>query len=129
MFQKAFEKIRDFLGSLNQPQTELTPGVVVDALSEESFPARADIAATIEPDLTPFYFGSAIGPAIVTAPPTWQLRIQTSEGGRVDMPLDQQQRQAVIDSLRDQVARDGFVSSIPLPNLAAWPQDDAAETR
>lgn len=129
MFQKAYEKIRDFLNSLNDSETELKPGLVVDALSEETFPARGDLAAAIEPTPEPFYFGSALGPAIVAIPPLWHLKIQTAEGDRLDVPLDDDQRQAVIESLREQVARNGVVSSIPLPNLSAWPHNDSPESR
>ncbi|MFM1849014.1 MAG: hypothetical protein RL417_2488 [Pseudomonadota bacterium] len=119
MFSKALNFLRAVVDSVVPSEPELKPGVVVDSLSQESFPARENIAAALDADIRVVCSAMASGMPVgaLHASTLWELRYLDAEGEKHSIYLNEDERRKLIEGLRNQVELYGRVERIPLPRL------------
>jgi hypothetical protein len=119
VFSKALNFLRAVVDSVVPSEPELKPGVVVDSLSQESFPARENIAAALDVDIRTVCgsMASGIPLAMHHFTPLWELRYVDNEGAKHSIYLNEDERRKLIEGLRNQVELYGRVERIPLPRL------------
>ena len=117
MFEKVVTAARSFFDALRPRDPELKPGVITDTLSQESFPARESVAASLDLDTSHYLAISSMSMPVIPCDAVYRLRLREQNGKEREVLISETQRQELLEKLRDEVGMRGYVQEVPLPRF------------